>query len=947
MLIAVFGRAQVAGPSFGEIVALGSSPSDLVLDELRGRIYAVNASANRVDIYNYIEKRVTGSILVGTTPIAAAISMDGATLYVTNLANSSLSVVDLASDSIIQTVTLPARPEGVAVGADGRVLITTQGTGTNNSQNNLLLFDRNQDSFNQVTPVILPEAPVTPAGLPPVATGSLRVQFPGKLLRTDDGQFIIGMVTYATTTNNPQTILFVYETASGIVLRNRRVPGNSTVLALSPDGARLMAGSTLYNTATLNVIAQMSASNLPFFTTANTTSNTAFNVQANFGGSTFSPDGGTVYAAFNTAATGQRTLANVLYVANPQHLGVKLGIRLPQSIVGRVVATSDGADAFAVSESGILHLPLSTLYDNPIVQPETTQVFLAMDECNKGVARAQLKVLNIGDGKASFSISTPTTALVTSMTSAVAPGTVDFVMDPGRSGVQRLPGTNLFTNANGGGGAPINITVSSAQAINFPNYVRVYMNYRQAEQRGIIYPRPVSWDNTRGLQEMLVDERRGRLYITNAGFNRLEVFDTRKQRFLAPVEVGQMPRSMAMASDGSTLYISNIGGESIALLDLDTMQIVGQVDYPPLPRAGNTGTIYPEAMAMGLSGLQVIMSNGTFWRVIGTFAAPRPQSTVAPATLPAPRFMIASPGGEYILAVSGNQFGYVYESLADTWTNARQIYNASPVSYFAPLAAAANAGFFVVGGMTLNSGLTLIGGAEQPGQTTTTVAPGQPPITTTVSAGLRHVAAAYPVSDNSFVRLTVPVRANATTQPRDDIRPTMELIDIRSGSGSVVAIAPDNPVLLATAQGRVTLPSPKQMAVDSRGIAYAITLAGLSVVPLSLSGVSRPPEISGGARGIVNASDGTASMRPGSFITVRGANLATPGVAEELPLPTVLGGTCVTFNDIAIPLIETAPGVISAQIPTDIRSGQNVVQVRSLATAQSSEPVVINVQRTQ
>ncbi|HET8547136.1 MAG TPA: hypothetical protein VFL57_03990, partial [Bryobacteraceae bacterium] len=627
-LLAVTARAQTAAPSFGDIVPLGSTPSDLVLDELRGRIYAVNASANRVDIYNYLEKRLTGSIRVGITPIAAAISMDGTTLYVTNLANSSVSVIDLASDSIVQTVTLPARPEGIAVGADGRVLITTQGTGPNNNQNNLLLFDRNQDSFNQVTPVILPEAPLTPTGLPTVATGSLRVQFPGKLLRTDDGQFIIGMVAYATTTNNPQTILFVYETASGMVLRNRRVSGNSTVLALSPDGARLMAGSTLYNTATLNVVAQMTASNLPFFTGASTFSNPGFNNQANYGGSTFSPDGSTVYAAFNTAPTGQRTVANVLYIANPQHLGVKLGIRLPQSIVGRVVITSDGAEAFAVSESGILHLPLSTLYDNPIVQPETTQVFLAMDECNKGIARAQLKIMNIGGGRASFSISTPTTALVTTMTSAVAPATVDFVMDPGRGGVQRLPGTNLFVNAAGGGGAPINVTIASAQAINFPNYIRVYMNYRHPEQRGVIHPRPVSWDNNRGLQEVLLDEARGRLYITNAGFNRLEVFDIRKQRFLAPVEVGQMPRSMAIASDGSTLYITNIGGESITMLDLDTMQLVGQVEYPPLPRAGNTGTVYPEAMAMGLSGLQVIMSNGTLWRVIGSYAQPRPLGTV-------------------------------------------------------------------------------------------------------------------------------------------------------------------------------------------------------------------------------------------------------------------------------------------------------------------------------
>ena len=58
------------------------------------------------------------------------------------------------------------------------------------------------------------------------------------------------------------------------------------------------------------------------------------------------------------------------------------------------------------------------------------------------------------------------------------------------------------------------------------------MNYRQSDQRGIIYPVPVSLNNGQGLQEMILDDRRERIYITNAGYNRVEVFDTKRQRFL-------------------------------------------------------------------------------------------------------------------------------------------------------------------------------------------------------------------------------------------------------------------------------------------------------------------------------------------------------------------------------------------------------------------------------
>ena len=73
-----------------------------------------------------------------------------------------------------------------------------------------------------------------------------------------------------------------------MILNNRSVTGQSTVLSISPDGSKFMAGSTLYDTATLAVIGQMNTANLPFFITT-TGFNPAFNVQANFGGSVSRP----------------------------------------------------------------------------------------------------------------------------------------------------------------------------------------------------------------------------------------------------------------------------------------------------------------------------------------------------------------------------------------------------------------------------------------------------------------------------------------------------------------------------------------------------------------------------------------------------------------------------------------------------------------------------------
>ncbi len=109
-LTAVGGFAQSTSATFGEIVRLGGTPSDAVMDEARGRIYLVNSNANRVDVYSVFDKRVIQSIAVGSTPLAAAMSMEGDYLYVTNSGSSSMSVVDLRVGFVAQTVSLSAVP---------------------------------------------------------------------------------------------------------------------------------------------------------------------------------------------------------------------------------------------------------------------------------------------------------------------------------------------------------------------------------------------------------------------------------------------------------------------------------------------------------------------------------------------------------------------------------------------------------------------------------------------------------------------------------------------------------------------------------------------------------------------------------------------------------------------------------------------------------------------
>ncbi len=75
-------------------------------------------------------------------------------------------------------------------------------------------------------------------------------------------------------------------------------------------------------------------------------------------------------------------------------------------------------------------------------------------------------------------------------------------MEPGRTGVTRQYGTNLYSGTATNSGTALNINLSSPNAINVPNTIRVYMNNRQSDQRGVVFPIPTTPTNTEGLQDI-------------------------------------------------------------------------------------------------------------------------------------------------------------------------------------------------------------------------------------------------------------------------------------------------------------------------------------------------------------------------------------------------------------------------------------------------------------
>ena len=943
-------QAQNLAATFGKVITLGGTPSDVVSDESRHLLYLVNTAANRIDLFSTSTNSVISSITVGAGPLAAAMSMDNAYLYVTNGSGLSVSVIDLNGRFVTQTVTVPAAPQGVEVGADGTALITT--AGTTGGANTLLAYDQTQATTAQLTAIVTPPPPTTPPPLTATTLTRPDTTFFSKLIRTPNGQYIVGL-TLPTTT---QTYLFVYEVSSHTILRSRTVTGQSTVLSMSPDGSRFMAGFTLYDVATLSVLGQMNNANANFPLTQ------VFSTRQNIGGSVFAPDGKTIYGAFNVAAFTNppaATNSSTLLISDPNNLGIRLGIRMPESIVAKMVISSDGANAWSLSVSGLIYLPLSTLYNYPILMPSSTQVFLSQNPCNPGLAQGSLQMTNLGAGKLTFASTTTVPTLIVSVTSGVAPSTVTLTMEPGRIGAgtagtyTRLAGTNLVSSNTGSAqltGQSLDLTFASPEAINIPPVVRVYMNYRNSDQRGVIFPVPVTPNDSpsantiqattslilgdQGLEDIVLDQPRNRVYLTNAGYNRVEVFDTVNQVFLNPIPVGQLPHQMALSTDGNTLYVASSGGELVDIVDLTIGRDVGHVNFPPIPRQAGGVTaalLFPQAMAIGNAGLQFVMSNGTQWKVVGGNAVPRPADTLtktgATNSFTTPVTMLASPDNTRILTLAGNGYGYLYDAGSDAYIAASALFTGTIQSYFGPLASGPSQSWYSLGGLYTNPALTLLGGAANPSAST---------------GAQRNVVATAPFDQSSFVRLTTPVKANINATTTTDPRPTLDLVNITNGSTRLLAVAPDNPRFTLFGTTRFNIPA-RSMVIDNNNVAYIITLAGLSVVPLTPNGVA-VPQIATTARNIVSATDGSATLKIGGVININGTNLATTSTASQVPPPTVLGGSCVTFNDVALPLLQTSPGQIQAQLPTTVTPGNNVVQVRSLATGQQSTSVLVTVQ---
>jgi uncharacterized protein (TIGR03437 family) len=336
--------------------------------------------------------------------------------------------------------------------------------------------------------------------------------------------------------------------------------------------------------------------------------------------------------------------------------------------------------------------------------------------------------------------------------------------------------------------------------------------------------------------------------------------------------------------------------------------------------------------------VQVVMSDGTLWKVVGSTVQPRTMNTTVFGTvrnIPAPQSMVASPDGAYMMLLAGNGTAYLYDSTLDDFVTGRTVLATPITGYYGPVAAGPVGGYFLANDQLLNAALTSQGGS---GGTGPTGGGGLP--TPGGSAG-RPVAAVTAVNAQMFARYSTPVRANAAAVVTD--AGMVEIVEAATLRTVATAQGLEGPLAIAAGTARVNI-SARLMAVDLAGQnAYVITASGLSIIPLTPATTQNAPAVP--ANGVVNTANYTAGIAPGGLISIFGRNLGATASAPSTPLPTVLGGACVTLNNTPIPLLATSAGQINAQIPPTLAAGRYPLVVRSIVNQGVSGTVTVTVAR--
>lgn len=828
LAVAILATVAATAGTFGTVVPIGGEASDLTLDEARGVLYIADFTANRIEVMSLTTNTIQSAINVAAQPSSMDISPDGRYLVVTHFGNFTapltssnlLTIIDLNTRGQ-QTLALPSAPLGVAFGSDGMALVatTTEFLVLNPSLGTFTLLA----TIAQVTATTLP-AP--PANFPPQITLA-------SLGHSGDRTRIYGVT---------DTIRIFYDAVYHRIVSDGYVstpPLGPMTVSVNQKGTFWAAGWVLFD------------SQGDFY--------------SQFGNIAGLPSTGTVlidsvrykiYAQMpaSGATPGTGNLPQpTLMITDADNLAVDEQIQLPENLGGRSVLTSDGSVMYAVSDSGVMVLPMNQLPSAPQVQTDQADLLFTGSYCTRGVSTKTLTVFDPSGNQTPFSIASSDPGVTVQPAYGVTPQVIQVSIDP-----------TAYLSQNGTATATLQVT--SPAAVNVIDPVRVLINTRDPDQRGTVLNVPGT------LVDILPDPTRNRFYVLRQDKNLVLVFDGTTYSQIATLRTNNTPTQLAITYDGNWLLVGHDNAQFISVFNLNTLQPATPVRMPsghyPRSIAASANAILAASRVAGpqhmIDRVNLAAGSATSLPSLGAF-----QNNINIDTV-----LVAAPNGSGIMGAEADGNTLWYDSTQNTFTISRKDYGSLSGAY-----ATSSWGHSVVGNHLLNASLVPVAQFEN---------------TSGSASGFAFI-------DQVGFRTNVQAASSPGIIERVDVSTPTPYTSLPTRTAEAPLSSTPTSVFTRTLA-----------PLSSRNAIVELTTSGITVLPWTYDASVAPPNIDR----VVSAADGSPDIAPGGLISLYGDQLSPVSlVASEIPLPTALGDSCLTVDGLAVPVMFVSQNQINAQLP--------------------------------
>jgi YVTN family beta-propeller protein len=125
-LVPLTAQAATSNLQVTSTIPVGNGPSGVAVNATTNTVYVANIGDNSVSVIDGVASTVTSTIPVGSGPTAVAVDSTTNTVYVTNDGADSVSVIDGATSKVTSTILLGSAPQGVAVDAITNTIYVTK-----------------------------------------------------------------------------------------------------------------------------------------------------------------------------------------------------------------------------------------------------------------------------------------------------------------------------------------------------------------------------------------------------------------------------------------------------------------------------------------------------------------------------------------------------------------------------------------------------------------------------------------------------------------------------------------------------------------------------------------------------------------------------------------------------------------------------------------------------